>query len=89
MFLEELAFEGNSVLQVLRDHLEKTWHELDPEEKLCLSVQTPREQVDQGHQAIRLNHVVTVLSLTAELREDLNAHADDLCQTGKLTLRAR
>ena len=55
------------MLQVLRDHLEKTWHELDTEKQLCLAIETPREQVNERHEPISLNHVIAVLSQTAKL----------------------
>ena len=84
MLLEQLALVGDPVLQVRRDYLEKAGHELDTKEQFRLAVEAPGEQINQRHQTIRLDHVISVLAQTAKLLKDLDAQIDNLRKVAQL-----
>ena len=67
-----LALERNSVLKVRCDDVEKWGHELNTKEKLCLPIQAPVEELQQGQYPVSLEHVVSVLSWYAEFCQDLD-----------------
>lgn len=59
-----------------RDCVKQARHKLNAKEKLRLPIQTPWQKVYERHESIGLNHVVAVLSQTAELGEDLDDQVD-------------
>ena len=42
VLFEELALIGYAMLEVRSNGLEKSWHEFDAEEQLCLPIEAPR-----------------------------------------------
>lgn len=85
MFLKQLAFEGHPVFEVSRDDLEEPRHKLNAKEELSLAIKTPREQVNQGHQSIGLQHVVTVLTQTTKLCQNFNHQVDHFGQAAEFS----
>jgi hypothetical protein len=63
-----------------RDQLIQLRQEADAEEELRRSIHAPNEQLHQREDPIGLQHVVSVLSLSAEDGDDLDAELDDLAE---------
>ena len=68
------------MLDVNRNQLIQLRQEADAEEELRRSIHAPDEQVHQRDDPIRLQHVVSVFSLSAENGDDLDAELDGLAE---------